>query len=364
MKTQSNIKTMNEATTTNSRLRTFDFLRGLAIISVIIVHTSQYFPSHIKFIDSISSYGRYGVQLFYFVSALTMCHMWTQRKNEINPIKNFYIRRFFRIAPLFWIAIATYLFINGTNPTYWAPEGIGIQQIFLTATFLHGFWPNSINSVVPGGWSIAVEMTFYIIFPHLIIKIKDNKKLFIVLAVIIWAFNIFLLRDFLEEFLLKNYNRNNLELIKDYLYLNFINQAPIFLLGCYIYSAVNKKPNLTEASLLIAWILIGAASKFIHKTDGLNFLIAYILLGTFVYFCIKFDLKWSILESLGRNSYSIYLTHFLILHYLEKITPPANGISYLLLYITITTTTSYLLSIIIYELIEKKVQYHTNLITK
>jgi peptidoglycan/LPS O-acetylase OafA/YrhL len=27
--------------------------------------------------------------------------------------------------------------------------------------------PNSINSVVPGSWSIAAEMTFYLVFPAL-----------------------------------------------------------------------------------------------------------------------------------------------------------------------------------------------------
>jgi peptidoglycan/LPS O-acetylase OafA/YrhL len=36
-----------------------------------------------------------------------------------------------------------------------------------TALFVHGFHPQSINSVAPGGWSIAIEMTFYAVFPLL-----------------------------------------------------------------------------------------------------------------------------------------------------------------------------------------------------
>jgi peptidoglycan/LPS O-acetylase OafA/YrhL len=104
----------------SQRLRTFDFLRGLAILGVIVVHTSQSFPSLINAIDFLAGLGRFGVQLFYFISALTMCYMWKQREGENNPIKNFYIRRFFRIAPLFWIAIPVYLLLNGYDKSYWA----------------------------------------------------------------------------------------------------------------------------------------------------------------------------------------------------------------------------------------------------
>ena len=39
-----------------------------------------------------------------------------------------------------------------------------------TAFFLHGLHPEAINSVIPGGWSIAVEMTFYLFFPKYIIS--------------------------------------------------------------------------------------------------------------------------------------------------------------------------------------------------
>jgi peptidoglycan/LPS O-acetylase OafA/YrhL len=101
-----------------TRLRTFDFLRGLAIFGVIIVHTAASFPSQIIAIDVLAGLGRFGVQLFFFISALTMCYMWKLREGEINPVKNFYIRRFFRIAPLFWIAIPVYLIINGYEKSY------------------------------------------------------------------------------------------------------------------------------------------------------------------------------------------------------------------------------------------------------
>jgi exopolysaccharide production protein ExoZ len=100
------------------RQQSWDFLRGIAILGVIVVHTSQVFPSKIEAVDTLAGFGRLGIQLFYFISALTMCYTWTLRPSETNPIRKFYIRRAFRIAPLFWIAIPTYLLVNGSQESY------------------------------------------------------------------------------------------------------------------------------------------------------------------------------------------------------------------------------------------------------
>jgi peptidoglycan/LPS O-acetylase OafA/YrhL len=346
-----------------TRLRTFDFLRGLAILGVIAVHTSQSFPSQISAIDFVAGLGRFGVQLFYFISALTMCHMWKLREGESHPVKNFYIRRFFRIAPLFWIAIPVYLLINGYEKSYWAPEGIGALQIFLTATFLHGFWPNSINSVVPGGWSIAVEMTFYALFPLLILKIK-RRNVYLLLAFITWGFNIFIFRDFVSNFLTNHYDTSSTTIIENYLYLNFINQAPIFLLGCYLYFTLNAQPKKIEAYIFVAWILLGAGLRFFYNIGGFGFLAVYIALGMFVYVCIKANIRFKTIEKIGKSSYAIYLVHFLVLHYLQEIMPLKTGLSAFLVGITLTTFISYLLAFIIFKFIESNVQHFVDMITK
>jgi peptidoglycan/LPS O-acetylase OafA/YrhL len=100
------------------------------------------------------------VQLFYFTSALTMCYVWKLCESETGRWWKFYVRRFLRIAPLYWLATLVCLLVYGLGASYWTPDGIGIRHVVLNALFWHGFWPDTINSVVPGGWSIAVEMTF------------------------------------------------------------------------------------------------------------------------------------------------------------------------------------------------------------
>src|SRR3984957_1347842 len=90
---------------------------------------------------------------------------WVSRKESALT---FYSRRFFRIAPMFWLAIPFFVWLNGTAPTPYAPDGIGIRHIAMTATFVHGFWPDTITSVVPGGWSVADEVIFYAFFPVIV----------------------------------------------------------------------------------------------------------------------------------------------------------------------------------------------------
>ena len=147
------------------RFSYIDALRGYAILMVIAVHTSQVFPDLPKSLSTILNQGARGVQLFFVTSALTLSMSWVSRKESALA---FYLRRFFRIAPMFWLAIPFFVWLDGTGRTLYAPEGIGVRHIAMTAMFVHGLWPDTITSVVPGGWSVADEVIFYALFPVMV----------------------------------------------------------------------------------------------------------------------------------------------------------------------------------------------------
>jgi hypothetical protein len=228
------------------RSHELDFLRGLAIVGVLAIHVSQAFPSGLRIVDFVFSSGWVGVNVFYFVSALTMCLMWTQREGESNPTRKFYIRRFLRIAPLFWLAIPLYLALNGTGPSYDAPNGIGSVQITLTALFLHGFWPDSINSVVPGDWSIAAEMTFYVVFPFVIASFGSRRHLYLALAISINLFNVCVFKPQAYAFFVAYYGSGHEAFVWNALHLSFVNQLPIFLAGCALFFALRNHIALVQ----------------------------------------------------------------------------------------------------------------------
>ena len=94
------------------RFSYIDALRGYAILMVIEVHTSQLFSDLPGPLATILNQGARGVQLFFVTSAFTLSMSWVAR-NETTA--DFFTRRLFRIAPMFWIAIIFYLWLNGTG---------------------------------------------------------------------------------------------------------------------------------------------------------------------------------------------------------------------------------------------------------
>ena len=205
--------------TQQKRLTSLDALRGAAIFLVIAFHVSKAFPTT-QTIGKLLTIGNIGVQLFFLISAITMCYMWDKRRGEPLPIRKFYIRRGFRIAPAFWFALLFYTALKILSPS--GLGDIGPLDIGLTAFFLHGFSVHAINLVVPGGWSIAVEMSFYVIFPFLVMKIRSvNWRLVI-------AFMVYLVCIALTEVAKRFLTGDGVD---GFLYYCMLTQLPVFILG-------------------------------------------------------------------------------------------------------------------------------------
>jgi peptidoglycan/LPS O-acetylase OafA/YrhL len=162
-----------------------DLLRGIAILGVIAVHSHQGIVGLNPITSAAFNYGQMGVQLFFVASALTLCLSMSERR-EAYPI-NFYIRRFFRIAPAYYLAIPLYfvwrtIMRSYSTGSFEIPQEYSVEGVLQNLFFVHGFFPNNYNFVVPGGWSISTEMVFYVIFPvFFIIQARLTLyKLFIV----------------------------------------------------------------------------------------------------------------------------------------------------------------------------------------
>ncbi len=92
-----------------------DGLRGIAVLMVLAVHTSQRVSNvgleafHFSLIGEFVNAGARGVELFFLLSAFTLFRSSKAKySEECNPRRNFYIRRAFRILPLWWMAVTLY----------------------------------------------------------------------------------------------------------------------------------------------------------------------------------------------------------------------------------------------------------------
>src|SRR4051794_15059423 len=87
-----------------------DGLRGLAILLVILCHVSLCVmhdplrPYQSAFLEALDCGGSSGVSLFFVLSSFTLMRSTFARfQSEATPKLNFYIRRAFRILPLWWL---------------------------------------------------------------------------------------------------------------------------------------------------------------------------------------------------------------------------------------------------------------------
>jgi peptidoglycan/LPS O-acetylase OafA/YrhL len=284
-------------------------MRGVAILGVVATHVGGKFPSGNEHVDFVLGMGRFGVQLFFFVSALTMCLMWQRRNEEKHQTRNFYIRRVCRIAPLFWLAI----------PVYYGPS-LSSLQILLTATFLHGLSPSTINLVVPGGWSIAVEMMFYVAFPLIVTRVKPKAEDYLAIGFLAYLGNALVISPALFALFSPYFLAGTV--MRDFLYMNFFHQLPIFLLGCAIYFGRAALPNKPSAAILAVWLLVSVSRRLLHIDAPMeNMTLVTLALYPAVILMQQIQstsLPSRLLGMLGKNSYSIYISHFLVIALLAR----------------------------------------------
>jgi peptidoglycan/LPS O-acetylase OafA/YrhL len=235
-----------------------DALRGFAILGVMLVHASLWTQGFSGRLKGFAGQGQYGVQLFFVVSAFTL--FWSLRSRthyERSPLLAFYTRRVFRIGPLFWIAIAFYCWSYGLLHHPYpkgiadylatrAPNGVYWPHVLLTAVFMHGWYPTTINVIVPGGWSIGAEFCFYLTIPLLFSRIKSlSQALWLTLiATLLVGLGEGPAITHLSHHFPTTANWNIV--IREFVERTFIDQFPVFCLGMVLYFLL--LPRLTHGT--------------------------------------------------------------------------------------------------------------------
>lgn len=154
-----------------------DRLRALAVIGVLVVHTSQFSLANISFTTSaetailtILSAGRFGVEVFFFLSGFLLSFLYETGRSEKSN-KQYFLARFLRVWPLWilfsvvWSVIFSFFLQNGSKETV-NLEWILVGAV-LSAFFLLWVSPDHHESFIGGAWSIQIEVICYLIFSWL-----------------------------------------------------------------------------------------------------------------------------------------------------------------------------------------------------
>ncbi|MCV2368884.1 acyltransferase family protein [Roseateles oligotrophus] len=311
-----------------------DAMRGLAILMVLANHVALQVPGLSGPLRALASFGQMGVQLFFVASAYTLCLSWQQRRgNERRPLLSFLLRRFFRIAPLYWFAIALFFGLGLLLAEQQTGSPYNWANIWANVFFVHGLLPAAQNSVVPGGWSIGVEMVFYLLFPallalHLRLLPTLGRWTGPLLVAIACGLNL----------LWQTGSVGN----NSAAYFHPINQIAVFLIGLSWFewqrgaaSQMAPKPalecliaGLAFAVTALLWRSgLALAFALLPMTAGLGFA----ALGQL---CSQWSRLPAALLALGRASYAVYIIHILFawhgLHALQSVQPLQGDLAYLL----------------------------------
>ncbi len=359
------------------KLTHIDSLRGIAILMVIIVHTAQSVqhsqmgagnPGISGFLNGMAEYGQMGVQLFFVVSAFTLCLSMSNRSGERRKYVNFFIRRFFRIAPLYYFGIAYYALLSVVNNYLKTGEMQVAEQytalnIGANVLFLHGFYPPANTNIVLGGWSIGTEVAFYVLFPLLFamaLRLKKLAAIWLLLTAGLLVTGDFYLVRALE--LLSGMQVGN----NGFVYYNLANQILVFVIGIGLYFLEQRQLMVKWSWRLdaLAFVFLTSMAMGVWKMDLRYAFFAIPIISSisfvFLYNVMRKNahLNSRFIRKVGQLSFSMYVFHFIFAYQLSGVisrllTPYLPADVLLLICYTAATAMTMLVAMVTEQWIEK-----------
>jgi exopolysaccharide production protein ExoZ len=299
------------------QLISIQILRAVAVLMVFTFHITD--TPFVKDLSGASVFkmGLAGVDIFFVISGFVI--YVSTRQTTITPV-DFWRARFIRIAPLYYIYTLSFLaliFVAGRVPPDFAV--VEIVKSFLFVPF-----NNSLNGqpvpLLGVGWTLNYEAFFYLVF-GLGLLISSRQMRFFFIAMV---FGILITMRFVLD------PSNDLIVrITSPLLLEFLAGVA---LAIYNTQHPNERP-LSGVVLIIGSTIVLLLVSVIYptapRTIGFGIPAVFLLQG-FV-FCEKWlhaPAFW-IPRLLGDASYSIYLTHGIVIYAAALFLAPAIGPSLL-----------------------------------
>jgi exopolysaccharide production protein ExoZ len=306
-----------------------DQLRGLAVVAVVIMHAivltprAEQFPIVFKLSHPLGA----GMQLFFVLSGLMVALSLTRSLNNGEGLFGYFLRRFSKIAPLYYLFIAINIFLFLTDRKFdffhyqlvhdTHDDDIEIINISTNVLFLQGFNYKYLNTILDGDWSIVNEVYFYIIYAIFYKYINLKNIIFIFLASCIFAsaFNIifgYVLQD-----------------KTGFTYYGFPTQLPAFIVGVAISHAmlipqfIEKYRPFALAGAAVSLALIAGHVRMetapVPISVGRAIFWIPLALTALSYPAGLIHRGYAFLRIFGQQSYAVFLGHIFLLRISSKI---------------------------------------------
>lgn len=275
----------------------FDLLRLTLAILVFFAHWNtltfqnlSYFPFHLS---------TYAVHMFFIVSGFLIFWSFDADQNK----KRFYIKRFFRIFPLyaFLIFLQTLFFVAFADGDYSQILKYFVSNIlflnFLAPSVGDAFSDLYVNAINGSLWTLKNEVAFYVLVPLIFMLYKKWGGVFLVILYslsVAYMFGV----DYISS--LDFVSRHH----ADILLFQFPAQVRLFVVGILLYTLYKKFNQNNSLILAIVSVvlvaLVGGNPLFdyIFYPFSIGFIMVYL-----AYFVKKIKINFDF-------SYSFYILHF------------------------------------------------------
>ncbi len=292
-------------------------LRAVAALTILLFHL-RYIADILPPPALQSTVGGHfftGVILFFVLSAFSLAFSTTPTLSRPNWVRDYAIKRFFRIAPLFYCMMLMYVVLISWRG--WAQPDLATW--IMNITFLFNLVPGQHEGIVWASWTIGVEVLFYAIVPLLLLV--SNRRIVMSLLLVVGIAVSIAARTLLDK----------AGLAGDYGKFAFLSSLGVFLTGFVSYKlyklarrqilAGTWRPLSVKAvcAAVACLCLVGifAPTGFNPGSVGRPDLMLWALLFAAIsIWQALFPTAWfanSTLQWLGERSYGIYLLHPLVI---------------------------------------------------
>ena len=165
-----------------------DGLRFVAITMVVLFHLDGYLTaragynftgaSSSEWLHALARRGNHGVELFFvisgFILALPFAAHYLDGRSRIN-LRTYYLRRLTRLEPPYFVAIlllsmAALIVHRNLGSNFYA-------HLLASVSYLHNLTFGSYSTVIGVGWSLEIEVQFYLLVPLLtrVFALRDAR---------------------------------------------------------------------------------------------------------------------------------------------------------------------------------------------
>jgi len=335
-----------------------DGLRFFAFLLVFVHHHSLF--AKIPYLSILNTNGWIGVDLFFALSAFLFTKLLIAEYNKTKTIsfKKFYMRRIFRIWPIYFLfigfSVALYLFMKGSIGNI---IGIRIIGLFTFSdnimTAIYGYNP---MPYVAHLWTITYEEQFYIFIPIIILLLVRSS----VKTKLISLISVFILFNVIRFVLIANKVPHPAIWVLPITHFESIVLGIAIGFGGFDILLKRIKPLLVGLIGVIFFVLL----CFLPNLDNISYwlILSYSFVGISTSLVLFSVLKSNYLKNifskelfvfLGKRSYGLYVYHLLgngvASYMIAKITfLPSNSLASFIYSLSFTV----IVSIISYQVIE------------